>query len=565
MQRATLRHAAPATAVLALASIVLTTAQPSLAAPTEATEHSATFSPSPQHGLTWDTPCPQWAIDREHECGTLTVPMDYFDPSKGDIELFVTKRPADDQDNKMGTLFTNPGGPGVPGAQYTRFFAKYSGEDTRKHFDIIGIDPRGLPSSSHPFFCGYAKGPRVPVFPLNTNDYVDMQEGNKIFRDECVKKGNEIGNYMSAADLARDINLANDSLGEDKINFSGVSYGTHVATTLANMFPNKIRTVAAISALDPVQWTTGYGLDGLRTPAFQRVGSADGAKATWAAAIDACEKAGVEKCAVAETIREDWDLLHAEGRDATFHIGRKKFTYDTLADELVWFGYLPDTIRLGLNYVSSAASQLRGEEVNDVVEKEVASFANPSRHINRLGVPEVELADDPDAALREGMGDSAIANLQRGFVLAWSDQPMMGIMCGETINPVDPTQMIGAQQRNRELVPGEGESRSWYGAACINWPFKGQNAYKGPFNKKPSAPMLIIQNEYDTATPYRLGAKKLHEMTPDSRMILLKDGFGHAAYRSERCSISHLNEYFMTGNVPDQDLVCSPEEKLFED
>ena len=49
------------------------------------------------------------------QCATLTVPLDYSDPSKGTIDLYVKRRPAADQSNRIGTLLVNPGGPGIAG------------------------------------------------------------------------------------------------------------------------------------------------------------------------------------------------------------------------------------------------------------------------------------------------------------------------------------------------------------------------------------------------------------------------------------------------------------------
>src|SRR4051794_31449400 len=46
------------------------------------------------------------------ECGTLTVPVDYKNPSGPTIDIAVNRAPARDADNRIGPLLVNPGGPG---------------------------------------------------------------------------------------------------------------------------------------------------------------------------------------------------------------------------------------------------------------------------------------------------------------------------------------------------------------------------------------------------------------------------------------------------------------------
>ena len=48
------------------------------------------------------------------QCGDLVVPLDYSDLSLGTLTLPVSKRPATDPSHRIGSLFTNPGGPAEP-------------------------------------------------------------------------------------------------------------------------------------------------------------------------------------------------------------------------------------------------------------------------------------------------------------------------------------------------------------------------------------------------------------------------------------------------------------------
>lgn len=559
------RLSAAIVAPLALSSLAVTFPLPSVAAVQEGNTGTAkSVAADSKYGLVWHEKCDEWVTLSGMECGTLTAPMDYTDPSKGDVSLFVTKVAAKDQDNKLGAIFINPGGPGGGGAQFTSFFARIAGEKAAEQFDFIGIDPRGTAMSTPRFDCGPMHGPDVPFFPLTSADRINTLEANKLFRQACVEQGNEIGKYMTTADLARDIDLARESLGEEKINFFGISYGTHVAATVANMFPEKVRTVAAVSAIDPVQWATGYQFDNVKTPAFQRIASANGAAEEWAAAFEECKKAGIEKCAAANTIDEDWKLLHDKGRHFTFTIDGRPMRYDDVTFALMSNGYIPGGVLQGLDLIHVAANQLRDEKSAPEVERSAAQLVSASRRNVGLGVPVDVLAKFAPHVPLVTERNNRSGNLGAGKAIAWYSQSMLGVLCSDTMNPFDETQAFSAQERNRRILPGEGEGRTWQGGACMNWPLKGQNAYFGPFDKKTAAPMLIVQNEFDGATPYKLGALKLQQMSPGARMILTKGGYGHAPYLDGKCSKPYLEEYFTTGKVPAEDVVCTPDRGLFD-
>src|SRR5690606_2868286 len=63
------------------------------------------------------------------ECGTLTVPLDYNDPGGRTIEIAVSRLPADDGDDRIGVLMTNPGGPGAGGIGFARAWARLLDDD----------------------------------------------------------------------------------------------------------------------------------------------------------------------------------------------------------------------------------------------------------------------------------------------------------------------------------------------------------------------------------------------------------------------------------------------------
>ena len=55
--------------------------------------------------------------------------------------------------DRIGALFVNPGGPGAGAAEYAELLPYVLPEEITEHFDIVGVDPRGVGGST-PIDCG---------------------------------------------------------------------------------------------------------------------------------------------------------------------------------------------------------------------------------------------------------------------------------------------------------------------------------------------------------------------------------------------------------------------------
>jgi pimeloyl-ACP methyl ester carboxylesterase len=77
------------------------------------------------------------------ECGSLDVPVDPADPTGATVTLSLARLPATDPDARIGTLITNPGGPGGSGVEFLGNDGIRNDEINRR-FDIVSWDPRGV-------------------------------------------------------------------------------------------------------------------------------------------------------------------------------------------------------------------------------------------------------------------------------------------------------------------------------------------------------------------------------------------------------------------------------------
>jgi pimeloyl-ACP methyl ester carboxylesterase len=206
-----------------------------------------------------DAPAPTGELDWEEfadglEFATLSVPVDYDDPDGDQFDLFMVRRLADDQENKIGSLLINPGGPGVAGSDYAFGADQLFGEELLQRFDIIGWDPRGTGLSQSPIDCiddydrYYASSDITPDDEAERQYNVDLAEE---FAEECVAANDDILQHVGTNDSARDIDAIRRALGEDQISYFGFSYGSELGGTWATMFPETVRAAVLDGASDP--------------------------------------------------------------------------------------------------------------------------------------------------------------------------------------------------------------------------------------------------------------------------------------------------------------------------
>ena len=188
------------------------------------------------------------------ETGLLEVPVDYDDPDGPTFELFVARRLADDQENKIGTLLVNPGGPGFGGSDFAIYADQVYGQPLLERFDIVGWDPRGTGQSEPAIDCiddydRYFAGTDItPDDDGERQEIVDLAEE---FAQECVSNNSDYIEHIGTNNSARDMDSIRQALGEDEISYFGFSYGSELGATWATLFPETVRAAVLDGASDP--------------------------------------------------------------------------------------------------------------------------------------------------------------------------------------------------------------------------------------------------------------------------------------------------------------------------
>ena len=187
------------------------------------------------------------------ECGFIEVPADYRNPDAGSIRIGVNVRRADYQDERIGYLFVNPGGPGASGLELVQDSDFVFADELIARFDIVGFDPRGVGESEPEFACG-ALGERQTL--LGTIEgYIDTPEEvatGEAAANLCIESMGPVGALLHSEYVARDMDEIRKALGAEQISYLGFSYGSALGVWYATLFPESVRAMVADGADNPV-------------------------------------------------------------------------------------------------------------------------------------------------------------------------------------------------------------------------------------------------------------------------------------------------------------------------
>ncbi len=203
----------------------------------------------------------EWRDCGSGQCGTLEVPYDYDDPSAGQFRLALARHEA--TGDRIGSLLTNPGGPGFGGTVLALNAEFIYSQDILEHFDIIGWDPRGTGNSTPAVDCvdSYDDYFALDVPPIDDEAHEALVDAHRSFGEQCAEHAGEILPYISTEASARDIDSIRQALGEERISYFGFSYGSELGSVWIKLFPDTVRAAVIDGASDPNADAVQGGLD----------------------------------------------------------------------------------------------------------------------------------------------------------------------------------------------------------------------------------------------------------------------------------------------------------------
>ncbi|WP_329214670.1 alpha/beta hydrolase [Streptomyces sp. NBC_00683] len=501
------RHHAAVVATVMACSTVLTGQGPVTAdgAPTPSV-------PAPR--LDW-RPCIQGS---PFDCATAKVPLDYKSPGARTIDLAVVRRKATAPGRRIGTLFFNPGGPGGPGTVQMPQNYEFFPREVRERFDIVSWDPRGIGSSTavncfaSPEEAADWNASKAAGFPVDEKERTDFIAAYKDLVQRCQQKDPELLSHVSTADTARDLDQLRRSVGEPQLNYYGISYGTILGATYANLFPGKVRAMTLDSNIGPRAWTNDAS-DDARLTTFLRVGSDRSAAATLDKFLDLCGSATTARCAFSagtpKATRDKFDQL-------TQRLRKKP------VDTWTYARTVADVVN-GL-YIVSGWADLAGR-LEDLWQ---------GRAPEQAAFPPAPPVPDPNPYLGE--------------------EQAAAVLCGDSPNPRDPGAYHALEEASAARAGDAGRFWTWAAAGCATWP-ASPDRYLGPWNKPTANPVLVVGTAYDPSTAYPNSQAMVEELA-DAR-LLTNEGYGHTALLNpSSCIQEHESRYFIDGTLPPVGTKC---------
>jgi len=188
------------------------------------------------------------ADDTRSECTSFKVPVDYARPDGRQLDLAVSRIKA--SGSRTGALLLNPGGPGGSGMIMPAEILKAKIGGIGVHHDLIGFAPRGV-SYSDALSCTHDPAQPDPSWPAKERARFVSDQNAKRYQ-ACVAKDPAYVRNLTTANIARDMDRIRQALGEDKISYFGMSWGSALGAEYRTQFDAHVDRMLLDSVMNPV-------------------------------------------------------------------------------------------------------------------------------------------------------------------------------------------------------------------------------------------------------------------------------------------------------------------------
>ncbi len=495
-----MRRAATAALVLALAGAALAGCSSSpgsgAAAPAASGAQNLAWHPCPQDGAGYP------AASRL-KCAYLKVPLDYSRPGGRKISLALSEIPATaPASQRQGVLLVNPGGPGASGLSLAATIASVLSPSVAADYTIVGFDTRGVGASVPALTCDptFFSRPRPDYVPSSSAAEQVLIDRAKMYAADCEKRFGWLLPYMTTEDFARDMDSIRAALGQQKISYYGISYGTYLGQVYGTMFPNRVRKMVLDSVVDPDGvWyadniSQDYAFQGRMNALF-----------SWIASYDSVYQLGSTQAQVIATF------------DATMTELEKHPISDS-SGPLIGPDELSDTFLVG-GYSNSYWPYLASALATYVHDKSAS-----------------ELISLYQQAGQQGENEFAVYN---------------AVECSDVNWPRSWAYWNSDTRKVYAKASYEAWGNAWFNAACAFWPVKGP-AKPLQIDGAHLPPILMLQGTLDGATPYA-GALVARRLLPTAKLVVVQNGGNHGQsvqYPPNTCVVGYVNDYLGSGTLP---------------
>ncbi len=452
------------------------------------------------------------------KCAELQVPLDYSHPDGQKITLELTNTPHQGSGPAKGNILVNPGGPGGEGALFgPRVYAQNSAP-MQAAYNVIGFDPRGIGFSTPALTCdtNYSNAPRPAYGTGGLKDDAAWLKKSKDYADACAKNFGagakvDLLDHIKTIDSVRDMDTIRKSLGDEKLDYYGASYGTYLGQTYATVFPKNVGRMV---------------LDGNVSP-----------KGVW---YDA---------QLNQDVAFDKDMDYYFGwiakYDATYHLGTtqaqvRKFYYD-LYYKLA---------KTPLTYTADGQTVAVGQD--ELVDNiQTAAYRRSQAVWNSYAVALSAYKSGDIATFAGTFGAQTTGGSDDNSFAVYN-----AVQCSDTAWPKSLAKWETDALRVNKDHPFLTWGNVWFNAPCLFWHAKAGTPVDVGNTKDLPKNILMFQATEDAATPYA-GALELHQILRGSHLVVQDGDRTHCiVHRGDLRPggvDSYFDAYFLNGSLPQQD------------
>ncbi|MDF3293646.1 alpha/beta hydrolase [Streptomyces silvisoli] len=461
------------------------------------------------------------------QCAWLKVPLDYSAPAKGSVSLAVSRFAAHGARHRLGSLVFNFGGPGTSGVD--QLAARVGGLlRLRESYDLVGLDPRGW-GRSHPLTCVDPRGAAPVAASADTaapsggdpadDAAVQLRAEAQQYADhahDCPRLSGPMLPYVGTTNIARDLDVLRQALGDRKLNYFGMSYGSQLGAVFAHQFPHRTGRLVLDGIVDPTLDTKRMAL----------------------------ARANEDERGIRDFLA---DCLRRHTAECPFHgavdnaEARLRRGYDALDGH-------PLTVR-GAELDQQTFSRAIADSVFDQREWRALRLALRALLVRHDGLPLARLGGATGSGGRGAARPARAGDPPADNAYAVS----LAVRCRDTADRYTPQEAQAVLPSLVRASPILGPLSVHELLACTGWVGGGDDSWRDV--RAEGAPrILMVATATDPVTPYG-GARRMAEATGVG-VVLTYRGQGHVAYRLSECVRQRADRFLRTGLMPADGGTC---------
>lgn len=435
----------------------------------------------------------------------MTVPLDSARNAGPTIDLAVGRASRAKSGRRIGSLLVNPGGPGAPGLDIVQYISAQLPHAITDRFDVVAWDPRGSGASS-PVRCGNRldylfAGDTAPDTPT---ELTELEASAKRLVDDCVAKSGDLLRHISTVDTVHDLDRLRAALGDDKLTYLGLSYGTVIGGLYAATYPTHVRALVLDGAVDP------------------QVSAEDGA-IQQAQGFDASLQAFFRWC----TTHSACAFHHRRDPAAAYTALARMIDARPVADHGRTFG--PSQLDIAV------AALLYGGDAGYRV------LARGLSELERGVATTLFVAFDDYVGRTDGRYNPEWAAF---IAISCTDGPNLSLAAMEAL-----------QRRATVQAPIFGASTIGLGFECSYWPYPPTRNGPTTFAAPTAPPIVVVGTTGDPATPVAW-AQGLARQLGSGRLVTVTGTTHTASLNGDQCLDAILVRYFVDLVTPKPDTTC---------